>query len=66
LGELKKDGGNWIRSGRLEVQVGEPLRFDPETSEAEITERLHAVVSALLEGSRQDSDGSYAGGRGLK
>jgi long-chain acyl-CoA synthetase len=49
LGELKERGRGWFRSGRLEIRVGEPLRFAPETSEAEITERLHAEVAALLD-----------------
>jgi long-chain acyl-CoA synthetase len=49
LGELKARGRSWLRSGQLEVRVGEPLRFAPEVSEAEITERLHAAVAALLE-----------------
>jgi long-chain acyl-CoA synthetase len=50
LGELKAQGRGWFRSGKIEVHVGAPLRFDPETTEAEITERLQAEVKALLVG----------------
>ena len=52
LGELKAQGRGWFRSGRIAVHVGAPLRFDPETTEAEITERLHAAVQALLVGAQ--------------
>ena len=48
LGELKAQSRGWFRSGRIEVHVGEPLRFGPEATEAEITERLRIAVSALL------------------
>ena len=48
LGELKLKGRGWFRSGRIEVCVGEPLRFGPLESEAAITERLHAAVAGLL------------------
>jgi len=48
LGELKAAGRGWFRSGRLEVRVGGPLRFGPLDSEAEITEKLHAAVAALM------------------
>ena len=50
LGELKERGRGWFRSGKLEIRVGEALRFGPEASEAEITERLHAEVAGLLGG----------------
>jgi long-chain acyl-CoA synthetase len=50
LGELKARGQRWFRSGRIEVRVGEPLRFAPEDAEAAITARLHAAVEALMEG----------------
>jgi long-chain acyl-CoA synthetase len=49
LGELKVRGRGWFRSGTIEVRVGEPVRFAPETTEAAITERLHAEVERLLE-----------------
>jgi long-chain acyl-CoA synthetase len=49
LGDLKARGRGWFRSGKLEIRVGEPLRFAPEDSETEITETLHARVAALLE-----------------
>jgi long-chain acyl-CoA synthetase len=48
LGELKQKGRGWFRSGKLEVRVGEPLRFDPLESEAGITEQLHSAVAELL------------------
>jgi long-chain acyl-CoA synthetase len=50
LGELKASGRGWFRSGKLEIRVGEPIRFALETSETEITEQLHAAVAALLDG----------------
>jgi long-chain acyl-CoA synthetase len=49
LGELKTRGRGWFRSGKLEIRVGEPLRFAPEDSETAITERLHAEVAVLLD-----------------
>jgi long-chain acyl-CoA synthetase len=48
LGELKAAGRGWFRSGKIEVRVGEPIRFGPEESEAAITERLHAEVERLV------------------
>lgn len=48
LGELKAKGRGWFRSGKIEVRVGEPVRFAATESEAAITERLHAEVSRLL------------------
>jgi long-chain acyl-CoA synthetase len=48
LGELKLRGSGWFRSGRIEVCVGEPLRFSADQTEAEITARLHAEVEKLL------------------
>jgi long-chain acyl-CoA synthetase len=50
LGELKARGHGWFRSGKIEVHVGEPLRFSAEATEAEITTRLHAEVQRLLGG----------------
>jgi long-chain acyl-CoA synthetase len=48
LGELKTKGRGWFRSGKIEVRIGEPLRFSPLETEAAITEKLHAAVSALM------------------
>jgi long-chain acyl-CoA synthetase len=48
LGELKAAGRGWFRSGKIEVHVGQPIRFSPEESEAAITERLHGEVERLL------------------
>ena len=50
LGELKERGRGWFRSGKIEVRVGAPVRFGAETTEAAITERLHAEVEWLLKG----------------
>jgi long-chain acyl-CoA synthetase len=50
LGELKAGGGRWFRSGKIEVHVGQPIRFAPEETEAAITARLHAEVDRLLNG----------------
>lgn len=49
LGELKQKGRGWFRSGEVEVRVGTPIRFARETTEAQITERLHEEVKRLLE-----------------
>jgi long-chain acyl-CoA synthetase len=48
LGELKTGSRGWFRSGKIEVHVGEPIRFAPEETEAAITVRLHAEVERLL------------------
>lgn len=48
LGELKAKGRGWFRSGKLEVRIGTPLRFGPLETEAEITEKLHFAVAALM------------------
>jgi len=50
LGALKREGRGWFRSGKIEVRVGEPMRFSAEQSEAEITARLQGAVEALLSG----------------
>jgi len=48
LGELKAAGRGWFRSGKIEVRVGQPIRFATEETEAAITARLHAEVERLL------------------
>jgi long-chain acyl-CoA synthetase len=48
LDDLKAKRRSWFRSGRIEVRIGEPLRFGPEETETGITERLHAEVERLL------------------
>jgi long-chain acyl-CoA synthetase len=48
LGELKAGNQRWFRSGKIEVRVGQPVRFAPEETEAAITARLHAEVEKLL------------------
>ncbi len=50
LGELKAAGRGWFRSGKIEVHVGQPIRFAPEETEAAITARLHSEVEKLLGG----------------
>ncbi len=50
LGALKERGRGWFRSGKIEVRVGEPVRFGAEATEATITERLHSEVERLLKG----------------
>jgi len=48
LGELKASGRGWFRSGKIEVHIGEPIRFSAAESEAAIAGRLHQAVGALL------------------
>jgi long-chain acyl-CoA synthetase len=48
LGELKATGKRWFRSGKIEIRVGEVLRFEPTASEAAITGILHAQVADLM------------------
>ena len=48
LGELKRVGRGWFRSGTVEVHIGEPMRFSATENEASITEQLHAAVEKLL------------------
>jgi long-chain acyl-CoA synthetase len=48
LGELKVTRRGWFRSGKIEVHVGQPLRFAPEETETAITTRLHAEVERLM------------------
>jgi long-chain acyl-CoA synthetase len=49
LGELKTRGRGWFRSGKIEVRVGQPIRFSPLDSESSITATLHEKVSELME-----------------
>lgn len=48
LGELKLRRRGWFRSGVIEIRVGQPIRFAPETSEADIAAHLHRAVELLL------------------
>jgi long-chain acyl-CoA synthetase len=48
LGELKAAGRGWFRSGKIEVRVGQPIRFATEETESAITARLHTEVERLL------------------
>jgi long-chain acyl-CoA synthetase len=49
VGELKARGRGWFRSGVIELRVGTLIRFEPDITEADITDRLHADVERLLE-----------------
>lgn len=53
LGALKTGDQRWFRSGKIEVHVGQPIRFAPEETEAAITARLHTAVEQLV------GNGSY-------
>ncbi len=48
VGQLKREHGGWFRTGKVEVRIGEPVRFSPLDSEAAITERLQQEVARLL------------------
>jgi long-chain acyl-CoA synthetase len=54
LGELKAAGRGWFRAGKIEVHVGQPMRFAPEETETAITERLHAEVERLLKAGNRE------------
>jgi long-chain acyl-CoA synthetase len=49
LGELKARGRGWFRSGKIEIRLGEVMRFGPTETEAAITEILHRRVADLME-----------------
>jgi long-chain acyl-CoA synthetase len=49
LGELKARG-RWVRSGRLEVRVGAPVRLGAEATPAEWTAALEEAVHTLVDG----------------
>ncbi len=48
LGELKTHQRRWIRSGILEIHVGEAIQFGPEQTEAAIATRLQDEVTRLM------------------
>ena len=48
LGELKMEDRSWFRSNKLEIRVGQPIRFGPLETEAAITEKLHATIESML------------------
>jgi long-chain acyl-CoA synthetase len=48
VGELHQKKENWFRSGKIEIRLGEPIRFGPLDTESTITARLHAAVEQLL------------------
>ncbi|MGC8550604.1 MAG: AMP-binding protein [Acidobacteriaceae bacterium] len=39
---------HWFHAGTIEIRIGQPLRFDPETTPDEITRQLHNTVEQLL------------------
>lgn len=47
LAEMKQGRQRWFRSGKLSVRVGTPIKFGPEASVEEITERLRGEVARL-------------------
>jgi long-chain acyl-CoA synthetase len=48
LDEVLRRGGHWFRSGRVAVQVGEPIAYDPHSTPEQTTQRLQAAMSAML------------------
>jgi len=48
LGELATCRGRWFRSGKLQVIVGTPISFPPNTGPEVITARLHAELARML------------------
>jgi long-chain acyl-CoA synthetase len=54
LGELKVAQLGWFRSGKIEVHLGQPLRFTSEETETAITARLHAEVERLLKAGNRE------------
>ena len=52
LGELKRTGARWFRSGRIAISVGELLPLDPAATPEQLTERLRAGVFDQRTGSR--------------
>jgi long-chain acyl-CoA synthetase len=49
-GELHANKENWFRSGKLEIRIGEPIRFSPLDTETAIAARLQEAVQQLLTG----------------
>jgi long-chain acyl-CoA synthetase len=48
VGELRAEGKSWLRSGQIEVVVGQPIRFTTADTEAAITVRLQGEVEKML------------------
>jgi long-chain acyl-CoA synthetase len=48
LGEVKRPGARWFRSGRLTVRVGEPIPYDPLSTPEQTTQKLQSAMSDLL------------------
>jgi long-chain acyl-CoA synthetase len=49
LGALKQERSRWFRSGRLSIQVGQPMRIDRKLSAEEITMLLENTLRKVLE-----------------
>jgi long-chain acyl-CoA synthetase len=50
LGEVKRSGGHWFRSGRITVRVGNPIPYDAARTPEETTQKLQAAMFDLLTG----------------
>ncbi len=48
LGEIKRTGSHWFRSGRIKVRVGEPIPYDPLSTPEQTTQRLQSAISKLM------------------
>jgi long-chain acyl-CoA synthetase len=48
LDQLKLRGQGWFRSGRIEIRVGNVMRFGPQETESSIASSLQATVDTLL------------------
>jgi long-chain acyl-CoA synthetase len=48
LGVMKTGDRRWFRSGKLEIRLGEPIRFPASMSEAAIATQLHEAVAQLV------------------
>ena len=59
LGQLKVQQRRWFRSGKIEIRVGEPLRFASVATETEITASLQRAVETLLNGQPAPSNSDW-------
>lgn len=48
LGELRQAGRGWFRSGKLEVRVGKPMKFDAHRDADSITQELEETLRSML------------------
>jgi long-chain acyl-CoA synthetase len=49
LGELKRRGHGWFRSGKLSIRVGRPMQIDKRLPAEEITAVLENALREMLE-----------------